>query len=210
MTRSDYGENRINHRIFPDLPYDSYNRLILRNSGQDFFVRSTMFRDAFLQELVRDFNFDTQAYRPVIVFINGEYWGIQNFRERYDTDYLARNYNVDAGRIDMLEDNAEIQEGSNEHYNEMLDYIRENDITRDHHYEHITTMIDVDNFLDYISTQAFIRNIDWPGNNNDYWRLQTEYDPDAPPGHDGRWRWMLVDTDAAFGGLNPFRVTSMI
>ena len=206
--RSDYGENRINHRIFPDLPYDSYNRLILRNSGQDFFVRSTMFRDAFLQELVRDFNFDTQAYRPVIVFINGEYWGIQNFRERYDTDYLARNYNVDAGRIDMLEDNAEIQEGSNEHYNEMLDYIRENDITRDHHYEHITTMIDVDNFLDYISTQAFIRNIDWPGNNNDYWRLQTEYDPDAPPGHDGRWRWMLVDTDAAFGGLNPFRVTS--
>ncbi|MDI6402839.1 FN3 associated domain-containing protein, partial [Balneolaceae bacterium ANBcel3] len=49
--RNEYGDSRFNVQIFPDLPYRSYNRLLLRNSGQDFFARSTMFRDAFLQTL---------------------------------------------------------------------------------------------------------------------------------------------------------------
>jgi hypothetical protein len=93
--RSEYGENRFYYPVFPDLPYREYNRLILRNSGQDFFSRSTMFRDGFMQTLVRDLNLDTQAYRPSVVFINGEYWGIMNIRERYDEDYLARTWGVD-------------------------------------------------------------------------------------------------------------------
>jgi hypothetical protein len=48
--RSDYGESRFNYRIFPDLPFDNYNRLLLRNSGNDWAV--TMFRDAAAQSLV--------------------------------------------------------------------------------------------------------------------------------------------------------------
>lgn len=218
--RSEYGESRFNLKIFPDQPYNSYNRLILRNSGQDFFVRSTMFHDAFIQRLIKDLDMDTQAYRPAIVFINGEYWGIQNIRERYDRHYLERVYRVDPDDIDLLSDDAEVKEGDDEHYRKMLNYMKNNDLSKNKHYEQIKSMIDIDNFLDYSIAQVFIRNKDWPGNNNDYWRKRVNQmdlskktvgsasEEWIPAGHDGRWRWLFVDSDAAFGQMNAWRVAS--
>lgn len=64
--RSEYGENRINYSIFPALNDDSYNRLLLRNSGND--QGYTMFRDAAAQTVVSHFNMDTQAYQPSVVY----------------------------------------------------------------------------------------------------------------------------------------------
>jgi len=206
--RSEYGESRFNHPIFPDLPYRDYNRLILRNSGQDFFARSTMFRDGFMQTLISGLNLDTQAYRPAVVFLNGEYWGIMNFRERYDEDYLARTWGVDPDNVDLLQNNMDPKAGDSLHYSAMMDFIREHDPADPAVFNQIRTMMDIDNYLDYIIAKMIIRNVDWPGNNIEYWRVRTEWNPDAPPGHDGRWRWMVVDTDAGFGLLNPWRVAS--
>jgi len=54
--------------------------------------------------------------------------------------------------------------------------------------------------MDYQIAEIFGRNTDWPGNNIKYWRLRTnEYQPQAPKGHDGRWRWLMYDTDFVFG-----------
>lgn len=196
--RSDYGPSDFAYAIFPDQPYDSYRRLILRNSGQDF--RRTMFRDAAIQSIVAHLNFDTQAYRPAIVFINGEYWGIHNIRERYDQYYLERVYAIDPDNIDLLENNARAVEGDALHYNAMLGYIRANGLAEQVHYDYVRTQMDVVNFADYQIAQIFARNTDWPGNNLEYWRLRTDgYQPDAPYGHDGRWRWLLFDTDFGFG-----------
>jgi len=199
--RNMYSDNRFYHRIFPDLPYTAYNRLMLRNSGNDF--EYTLFRDAAMQKVVGHMNFDIQAYRPAIVFINGEYWGIHNFRERYDRHYLSRVYDLEDDRVDILEGNATVKEGSNAHYNETIQYIETHGLSADEHYEHIKTRIDVENFMDYQIAQIYLGNEDWPGNNIDYWRYQTDqYDPDAPYGKDGRWRWLMYDTDFGFGLYN--------
>jgi hypothetical protein len=202
--RSEYGENRFNCRIFPDLPYSEYNRLILRNSGNDW--ASTLFRDAAMQSIVSHLNFDTQAYRPAILFLNGEYWGIHNIRERYDRHYLARVYGVDPDDLDLLafdpHDPGEvlIREGDADHYNEMIEYFKSNDLKNAGHYDHIKTLIDIDNFIDYHIAEIFAANIDWPGNNNDFWRLRSgSPGPGSRTGHDGRWRWLLYDTDVGFG-----------
>ncbi len=202
--RSAYGENRFYHKLFPDMPYTEYNRAILRNSGNDWFY--TMFRDAFIQTAVKHLRFDTQAYRPYIVFINGEYWGIHNMRERYDQHYLSRVYGVDPENVDILEGDAFVVEGNNQHYIETIDYITSNSPAVAEHYEYIKTRVDVDNFMDYQIAQIFAGNRDWPGNNIDYWRHRTgEYEPDAPYGHDGRWRWLMYDTEFGFGlyGVGP-------
>ncbi|MDI6402636.1 CotH kinase family protein, partial [Balneolaceae bacterium ANBcel3] len=153
-------------------------------------------------------NFDTQAYRPFIVFINGEYWGIQNLRERYDAFYFERTYGVDPDNIDHLSENMEIKSGDSLHFSALRQFVSEHSLAEEKHFEYVKTQMDLDNFLDYIVAQMFIRNVDWPGNNQDYWRLRVPYNPDAPAGHDGRWRWVVLDTDAAFGLLNPFRVES--
>jgi hypothetical protein len=199
--RSDYGESRINYPIFPDQNYDSYNRLILRNSGND--QGMTMFRDATAHELVRHLKFDTQAYRPSVVYINGEYWGIHNIRERYDRHYLERVYGVDPDNIDILSNNHDIQEGFSGHYRSLREFVADNDMADDTNLEEVKTRADLDNLLDYYSAQVYFVNTDWPHNNIDYWRLRIPYSPAAPEGHDGRWRWLFYDIDYTFGLVQP-------
>jgi hypothetical protein len=202
--RSEYGESRFNYPIFPDLPYRKYNRLILRNSGNDW--ASTLFRDAAVQSIFKHLNPDTQAYRPAIVYINGEYWGIHNIRERYDKHYLGRVYDVDPENVDLLAfevqttDEVIIREGDAVHYDATIEFMKSNDLSKTEHYNHIKTLIDTENFTDYQIAQIFANNIDWPGNNNNFWRLKTDaFNPNGRHGHDGRWRWLIFDTDVGFG-----------
>ena len=212
--RGEYGTSRFEHPFFdhPDAhprhrerPFaskhrnPSYNRLILRNSGQDFYRYNTMFRDAMIQGLVDHLNFDTQSYRPAIVFINGEYWGIMNIRERYDRHYLARAHGIDPDQIDYMSGFATVIEGSSAHFRAYRDYLSQNDITDSVHYAHVGTQLDIDNFIDYNIANIYANNQDWPGNNREYFRHQTEFDPDAGSGRDGRWRYLLIDTDFSFG-----------
>ncbi|HEY7883584.1 MAG TPA: CotH kinase family protein, partial [Cellvibrionaceae bacterium] len=182
----------------PDQDSSGYNRLMLRNSGND--NDYTMFRDAMMQALGAELRMDTQAYRPTVVYINGEHWGILNLRERFDRHYLGRTYNLDSDNVDILTNNNEVDEGDAEHYLQTLDYIANNSMAADSHFEQVQTRIDTDNFIDYSIASIYVNNTDWPGNNIDYWRLRTsEYLPNAPYGHDGRWRWMWYDTDFGFG-----------
>jgi hypothetical protein len=202
--RSEYGESRFNHRVFPDQDYDSFNRLILRNSGNDF--PNTMFRDAAIQAMVSHLDLDVLAYRPSVLFINGEYWGIHNIRERYDKHYLERVYGIDPDNIDLLNYvhglGIDAREGDRDHYNSMISYINTNGVSSSLHYSHIQTLMDIENFTDYNIANIFVYNHDWPGNNTELWRQRNPYKPGAPVGHDGRWRWLLFDTDYGLGWWN--------
>jgi hypothetical protein len=195
--RNEYGDNRFRHQIFPDEPYSEYNRLILRNGGNDW--DGALIRDPLLRSIVKHMNFDTQAYRPFILFLNGEYWGVHGMRERFDEFYLERKHGVVTESIDLLTRNAVVVSGSNDHYLETLNYIRQNGLTSDDHYKYIQTRIDVENFIDYLIAHIFVANLDWPGNNVDFWRKRTaKYEPFSPPMHDGRWRWLVYDMDYGF------------
>jgi hypothetical protein len=195
--RSEYGNSTFNYPIFADESFSNYKRLVLRNSGQDF--DNTMFKDAFTQDLVRNLSPDTKAYQPTIVFLNGEYWGILNLRERYDKQYFEQVYNINEEDLDFLKDDLAADEGSNEDYLDMLDYMRANNLNNPSNYNYINTLIDVDNFKDYFITNIYIQNTDWPGWNTVFWRKRTAaFQPNAPFGQDGRWRAAMNDTDAGF------------
>ena len=195
--RSEYGESRINYPVFPDQKYDSYDRLILRNSGNDWGF--TLLRDAAAQLIVKHFNMDTQAHRPAAVYINGEYWGLHNIRERYDSHYLERVYGIDRDNIDYLSGRWTAEDGDNSEYGKLLNFIENQDLALSSSMNHIRKKIDLDNFLDYYTAQVYFANVDWPQNNVEFWRLKVPYREDAPPGHDGRWRWMPYDFDKSFG-----------
>lgn len=200
--RNDYGNNHFNYRLFPEKSDDSYKRFMIRNSGNDHNL--TLFRDAFMQRFVGHMQFDTQAYRPAVIFINGEYWGIKNIRERYDRFYLARTHGIDPDNIDLLDGEwvsgqHVAKEGDTSHYNAMVQYIETHGVSDQEHYEHVGRQMDFGNFIDYNIAQIYLNNVDWPGNNIDFWRVQTDgFLENAPYGHDGRWRWMLFDTDFGF------------
>jgi hypothetical protein len=205
--RKEYGDPQLNHSFFSGEPYDAYKRLILRNSGNDFWY--TYFRDAALHEMVKHMNVEIQAYQPSVLFMNGEYWGIHNIRERLDQHYLARKYEIGDDQVDILEGNAWVVEGENNHYVETINYIKQNGTGNEKNYEYIKTRIDTESFIDYMLSEIFMVNTDWPGNNIKYWRYRTnEYLPGAAPGRDGRWRWMIFDTDFGFGIYNANNFTT--
>lgn len=202
-------ESYFNYEVFPGLKKSSNNgtlqqfkRLILRNSGNDWTY--TLFRDGLIHELVKDFQIDTQAYRPAVVYINGEYWGIHNIRERYDSYYFETNYDIDANDLAMIDirELKKLEKEQNEdveHYLHMLNFIEEQDISLEENYEYVKALMDIENFIDYQIAGIYVANTDWLQNNLQFWRVKTDaYEPDAPYGQDGRWRWMLFDADYGF------------
>jgi len=211
----DLGEFK--YEIFPgltkrvnDKKMKNFERLILRQAGNDW--SSAYMRDEVLQSLLSHIKtLDTQAARPAILFLNGEYWGIYYVRERYDKEYLKEHYNLDDKKVAILEPTQTIsveygtQEDADAYTNEVINYLKSNSITQTSTYEYIKTKIDIDNYIVYNIAEIFFGNTDWPGNNVTIWRYKTDdgqYHPEAPYGQDGRWRWMLKDVDFGFGLYN--------
>ena len=105
-----------------------------------------MLRDAYCNRIVASKGIDQQAYRPAVVYINGEYWGILNIREKVNEEFIAANHGTDEDIIDILERDGEVVRGSADHYEAMLAYIDENDISDDTHYDYLKTQKDFETY----------------------------------------------------------------
>jgi len=189
---------------------DSFKRLVLRNGGSDTGWTGIMFRDGMMQSLVSHLSIDTLAFKPSVVFLNGEFWGIYNIRERYDNEYLASHYDFDKDKAVILDvwEYPSVQEGQKgdqkAYTDDVIGYLKTNSITDPNTYEYIKTKIDIKNYIEYNVSEIFFGNYDWPANNTSIWRYKTddgEYHPEAPYGQDGRWRWLLRDLDFGCGLL---------
>jgi len=185
--KSDYGVNKIDYQLFPDLDLSTFKSFVLRNSGNDFYY--VHFRDAMMQTLIQDLDIDYLEYRPTASFVNGEYWGIYNIREKINEHYIANRHGVDPDNIDMLEANKEVVHGDTVHYQQILDYISTNDMTTEEAYNFLDSRIDLKECILYFAAQSYYNNRDWPANNIKFWREKTET---------GKWRWILYDLDFGF------------
>jgi hypothetical protein len=188
--RQVYGSNTLNYKLFPDLPYTEYKSFVLRNSGNDW--EYTLLRDALTASLVTSTGLDKQAYRPVIVFLNGQYWGIHDLREKLNESFLSAHYNVNKDSIDLLQDLGLVLSGSNNDYMALYNFISSNNMSVQANYEYVKSQIDINNFINYYVSQIYCANRDWPGNNLKYWKKSGS----------GKWRWILFDTDFGFGLYN--------
>ncbi len=199
--RSDYGSDNMNYKFFNNLAEDKFDRLVFRNSGGDF--HNTMFRDALNQQIVKHLRSDIEEYQPTIAFVNGEYWGILNIREKRDDNYFKRVYGIDSEDLDLLENNGVspeyIESGDSVDFLDLQDYITNNSLAVQANYDYVKTRMDIDNFMDYYIANIYQDNQDWPGTNVVYWRKRVAYTPSAPYGQDGRWRWAFHDMDDSFG-----------
>jgi len=186
--RKSYGYDGIYYKLFPDKDISFFKTIVLRNSGNDF--NNTMFRDALCNRIVASKNIDQQAYRPAVVYLNGQYWGILNIREKVNEEFISSNHVVDEDLVDLLENDGYAIRGSADHYEEMISFINENSISNKSNYDYVRTQMDISNFIQYQVAEIFIDNRDWPGNNIKFWRERTQ---------GSRWKWIMFDSDF---GLN--------
>jgi hypothetical protein len=200
MIRDKYGQKELNYQLFADLTVHEFRSFVLRTAGNDW--QGTFFRDPFALSLIKDKNFDIQAFRPAILFINGVYWGIHNIREKLNEDYLASHHNIDRNNVDIISrywrrTYPVVIEGDDQAYLALENYLDSNSPSDPEHYEHLKTVINIDNYLDYCVFQIYCANYDWPGNNNKCWRSRTAA---------GKWRWLTYDLDYTFhlNDFNPY------
>jgi hypothetical protein len=186
--RSAYGESEINYKIFPELPVEKFESIVLRNSGNDWDY--SMIRDALMCNIAAEVNIDVQAYRPAVVFINGSYWGIHNVREKINEHFISSHYNIDPDSINLLENESSVIQGDNSDYLALLDFLKTHNLGNTSDYEFVKNEIDINNFVNYMLCQIYYDNTDWPGNNVKFWRSNSA---------GSKWRWILYDSDFGFG-----------
>jgi len=206
LFRDKYGANPLDFKLFPNKNLDKFGAFLLRSSSDDW--QFSMFRDGMIQSLIDGIcSLDFQAYRPAVAYLNGEYFGIHNIREKYNEDYLAFNNGASPDKVDILKmymylpnNTISIQTGSSVHFKDMLKYIETNNISSIETYEHIKTLMDVDNFIEYIIVEVFCANSSWR-NNRKLWREQTL---------NGKWRWLLNDLDRGFISPNAATLSNTV
>ncbi len=193
FAKARFGAKSIKYKLFPDKNIKKVKSFVLRNSGNDWGY--TMMKDGLVHNIVKDtMDIDYQSYQPTVVFINGKYWGIHNIREKTNEDYIEANHGVDSKNIDLLEgDEYEANEGSNDAYLELLEYIKNNSLEKNSNYNYVKSKIDIDEYINYMITETYVGNIDWLYNNIKYWREQSDT---------SKWRWILYDTDDSFDDIN--------
>ncbi len=182
----------------------SFSRLLLRNSGND--VGHSYIRDAYMQRVSASLHVDTMAAATTLVFINGEFWGVYNIRERYSPEYVESHYGVQKENVTVIEsDYSQVHTNQNAPYvvssgepgdadpfNEMVDYIRTHDMSVQEHFDYVASLMDMDSFLDMWVVRIFFVARDWPENNIKVWRNKN---PDDPSGMDTKWHFTLLDLD---------------
>lgn len=181
-----FGVKRFNYEFFPDQKpgLTDFKSIMLRNAGNDFDY--LFMRDAIIQRtMAQRVDLDWQAWRPTIVYINGEYRGMLNIRERSNEDNIYTNYNG-LEDIDMIENDKELKEGTWDNYNAFKEFYNEHNHTLAEYAE----WMDWQEYINLMVENLYFNNQDFPGNNNVIWRPQAE---------GGKWRWITKDTDFGLG-----------
>lgn len=159
-----------------------YQSLFLRNSGND--NTKTLFADLFMQKLAESSNAVSQSGKPVLVFLNGNYWGIYNLRERVDLYYLSKLEDCKESEITLLEDNGEkLKDGSKKEQEDFLnaiEKIEKNKMSVDD----FKSVFEVENLFDYLFFETYFANTDWPNNNVKLYKKD-----------EGKWKFILHDLD---------------
>ena len=182
VARKEYGKKRIKADLFEN-GMQKHREFLLRHSGNDY--RKLRFKDAYATAVAAEVGLDVQASSPSHLFVNSEYWGIYNIRERISDHYLSAHYDVPRKSIDLLQGRRMLKEGSRRSYNQLLSYIRKHPVSSDKAYQEVKTKVDTDNFANFWIHQIFYANADVRGNIR-WWRSDSL---------DGKFRWIVYDTD---------------
>ncbi len=190
------GDSAINVPLIPHRPdRHRYEAIFLRNGSNQYL--GLMYKDALMVRIFRHSLNDYQEYRPVIVFINGQYWGVYECREKIDRNYFEENYAADGDQLDLLSQSfwyggtLRVLEGGDTDFYAQHAAILATNPTDSAYYNFANSFFDLADYADYIIAETYLANTDWPYNNIKIFRMRDK---------DKKWRFALQDVEL---GLQP-------
>jgi len=193
--REKYGQKNLKYPLFPEYPnLTKFKHFMLRNNGNNY--ENDFIRDMLMSSLTEGLGIDYQKGRSVVVYYNGQYYGIHNLRERANGDYFETNYSINEDNIDLVNVEKyngapeEVSRGSDADYQSIISWLEGISLADDNNFKELEKRIDVDNFTNHFQSRIYYKDCDWPGKNMKRWRSNS---PST------KWRWLLYDTDHGFG-----------
>ncbi|MBQ7715448.1 MAG: CotH kinase family protein [Clostridia bacterium] len=188
------------------------NRIILRSSSHD--QEGALMRDGYHQLMSQELDINTQAIAPTLVFINGEFWGLYNFRERYCEEYVENHYGVAEENASVLENDfraaVEDHDGNAPYvvssgpadaaddFDALVTFIKTHNMASAENYAYVCEHLDVHSLMDMYILRLYFNCLDWPLNNIKVWRNVAG--SDDPSGCDDKWHYLMLDCDFGSGG----------
>ncbi len=183
--RDEYGKKRFKHKFFESIPNESFKHLVMKPFSYQWFNYGI--QDDICNRMAANLDVESIASRPMVLFINGEYWGIYYLKEKPDAHYLEDHFGNEDTEYNVVSNWYGYQvDGDTTGFVEMMRWVKDCDLTQEEQYARINEMIDVSSFIDYYCLELFIANNDWPANNMRCYQLD-----------DGMWRWIFYDGDDA-------------
>ena len=184
--REEYGKKRFKHLFFDDSPIDNVKHLNLKPFRCSNWLQTGV-NDPLSHRVARLLNVDRLATRAVVVFLNGEYWGIYYLEEATDSHYLEDHYGVNPDSCNIIKNWCTLDEGDDTQWQALYDWMETADLSQAENYDYLCSKIDIHNFIDYTVFELYTANVDWPANNVRCWQSG-----------DRKWRWMFFDGDGCF------------
>ena len=190
------GLNHLDYAFFPQKPYIRNKALLVRNGGND---PSCRFMDPAMTTIVHrsGIDLDVQSTLQVAEYINGEFRGVLNLREPNNDKFVYANRGNGDEEIDYFE-NFQFTDGTSDAWWRLMDLsesINDNGV-----YDEVKQLLDIDEFTNYMATEMFLGNSDWPNNNVKGYRSRD----------DGRFRFILFDLDQIFNRWCPMNHLSTL
>lgn len=204
IMRDQYGYNSdLEHLIFPEKSRDNFQRVILKPGASDNypFENGAHIRDAFVHELsIRaDLKLDERTWRPCVLYLNGQYWGVYEIREKADdSDYTDYYYNQDKFNLHYLKTWGGTWQdygapNAQPDWDNLKNYIATNSMANPSNFNYVDSLLNWESLCDYFMINSYVVNQDWLNWNTAWWRgLNLN-------GDKKKWRYALWDMDASFG-----------
>ena len=157
--RGGYGRSSVTYPFFEGFDITSFKSLSLRNMGawQDL----TRLKDVFASMAVNGMNLDNAQSKFAVVYINGQYWGLYEFKENLNEEYFGAHYGVNPDDVVMIRGNKyNVDTGHSDPDIVSLYSLAQRNMNNADNFETYTSLADSDYFMDYLIAETFFHCYD--------------------------------------------------
>ncbi len=220
FSKSYGGPGNLEYPLFPDSPVTKFDKLVLRAGFQDTFfhrgipglsdkhLSARYINDQVVRNLHRDMGQPIAHGTWVLLYLNGEFWGLYNLTERIDQQFL-RSYSDKDSEWNIIAKESgwengvwynreEVKEGDYIGWEENQNWVGSADFSVPGNLGVLQNRVDMENVFSYLFLEAYVQNLDWPDSN---WTIYRRMDPGAK-GNEGKWRMMVWDAEMALGSVD--------
>ncbi len=217
--RKSYGgPGNLEYPLFEDSPVTKFDKLVLKALYQDSFhhrnipehedrqLTAKYVGDQVTRNLHRNMGQPIAHGTWVVLYLNGEFWGLYNLTERIDLQFM-RSYSDKDGDWDVITKEGgwndqgewfvieEAKDGGDWGWLENQSWVGSADFTIPGNIGGLEWRVDMENVFSYTFLLAYVQDMEWPESN---WYVYRRYDAGAV-GSERQWRMMVWDAENAFG-----------